>query len=151
MPIKLDDSRKSVQQRFKRASVKDMVQYHRKNNALKKLNFAHFELTEVLELFRDNGVIDFKKPLDAQLTNIKRFGVKLYPGIHSKPETCPGKPEYLKHSNIIICTTEKDSNNRFIDMLTDQKDSISMAGFAEGLDFAQVCPPDCNNTDDVAT
>lgn len=149
MPIKLDDSNKSVHQRFKRAGVKEMVQHHRKNNPLKKLHFAHYELTEVLELFRDNGVIDFKKPLDAQLTNIKRFGVKLYPGIHSKPETCIGKPEYLKHSNIIICTTEVDSSGIYIDMLTDKKDSVSMAGFAEGLDFAQICPPECGATDDV--
>lgn len=149
MPIKLDDSSKSVQQRFKRASVKDMVQYHRKNNALKKLNFAHFELTEVLELFRDNGVIDFKKPLDTQLADFKRYGVKLYPGIHSKPETCMGKPGYLKHSNIIICTTEVDSSGIYMDMLTDKKDSVSMAGFGEGLDMAQICPPECGQTDDV--
>lgn len=149
MPIKLNDSNKSVNQRFKRADVKEMVQYHRKNNPLKKLNFAHFALIEVLELLRDNGTIDFKKPLDAQLVNIKRFGLKLYPGIHSKPETCIGKPGYLKHSNIIICTTEKDSNNLFIDMLTDQKDSVSMAGFADALDLAQICPPECGNTDDV--
>ena len=151
MPIKLDDSNKSVHQRFTRAGVKEMVQYHRKNNPLKKLNFAHFELTEVLALLRDNGVIDFKKPLDAQLTNIKRFGLKLYPGIHSKPETCIGKPQYLNHSNIIICTTEIDSSGRYIDMLSDTKDSVSMGSFGEGLDFAHICPPDCGISDDVAT
>ena len=147
MPIKLDDSNKLSHQRFYRADIKEMVLYHRKNKPLKKLHLVHFELTEVLTLMRDNGAIDFAKPLDAQLTNIKRFGVKLYPGIHSKPETCIGKPEYLKHSNIIICTTEVDSNGRFIDMLTDTKDSISMAGF--GLDMAQICPPECGTTDDV--
>lgn len=149
MPIKLNDSNKSVHQRFKRGDVREMVHYHRKNNPLKKLNFAHFALIEVLELLRDNGVLDFTKPVNAQLTDLERFGIKLYPGIHSKPETCPGKPEYLKHSNIIICTTEKDSNNQYIDMLTDQKDSISMAGFADALDLAQICPPECGNTDDV--
>ena len=151
MPIKLDDQSEGLlpHLRLNRAGVKEMVDFHRNNPPKAKLKLAHFELKEVLELLRDNGVIDFKIPLNDQLSNFESFGVKLYPGIHSKPLVVNGV-DYEKHSSIIICTTKVDeSSGKFLDMLTDKKDSISVAGF--GLDFAQVCPPDCKNTDDVAT
>ena len=151
MPIKLNDPNKAITKRLKRTDLRDMVKYHRNNASLKKLNYAQFELNEVLALFRDNGAIDFAKPLNSQLADIKRYGVKLYPGTHFKPETCIGKPGYLRHSTIIICTTEVDQTNFYNDMLDDNKNhSISMAGFADALDLAQICQPDCGNTDDVA-
>jgi len=148
MPIKLNDSAKNLNQRFKRKDVKDMVQYHRNNAPFKKLHYSHFKLEEILNLFKDNGVIDFTTPLQSQLVTIKRHGVKLYPGVHFKLETCLGKPEYLKHSNIIICNTEIDSNNCYNDMLDDNKyHSITMAGENDGLDMGKICPPECDEPD----
>lgn len=152
MPIKLNDPNKLVNKRLKRSDVKNMVQSHRNTAAAKKLHYSHFPLTEVLALFRDNGVIDFTKPLDSQLTAIKNFGVKIYPGYHYDETTCAGHTDYVNHSNVIICNTAKASGSAiFKDMLDDTKHFISMAGFNEGLDMGQICPPECGTgTDDVA-
>ncbi|WP_276348651.1 hypothetical protein [Daejeonella sp. JGW-45] len=149
MPIKINDSnQKDVNKRLKKNDVREMVQHHRNNKPFKKAHFSHFMLTEILTLFRDNGVIDFTKPLQSQLTAIKDYGVKFYSGVHFKPETCDGKPDYLNHSNIIICNTKDDGSNFYKDMLDDNK-SISFSGAFDGLDMGQICPPECGGTDDV--
>lgn len=150
MPLKLN-SGEDLTKRLKRKDVNEMVVHHRNNKPIVKLEFTHFPLTEILALFKSNGVIDFKIPLESQSASIARHGVKLYPGIHFSLETCIGKPRYLNHANIIVCTTKlNDEGNKFIDMLNDDEHFISMASKLEGLDMGQICPPECEDTDDVA-
>lgn len=150
MPIKLNDPSKAVNKRLKRSDVKEMAKRHRSTTPAKKLHYSHFPLTEILTLFRDNGVIDFARPLDSQLTAMKGFGVKIYPGFHYDLTTCVGHSNYVLHSNVIICNTALDTRTSiFKDMLDDTVHFISMPGFNEGLDMGQICPPECGGTDDV--
>lgn len=142
MPVKLNDQDKEL--RLKKADVKAMVDQYRNFETKEKIKFAHFHLQEILDLLVDNHILDKEKLQAALPQNLKDYGLKLYLGNHCDDRYCPGKPEYRGHNTIIICNTKADSAGYFRDMLDDSKnDSIVLAGYQDGLDLAQICPPEC--------
>ncbi|MFB9842847.1 hypothetical protein [Mucilaginibacter ginsenosidivorans] len=139
-----------------------MVNYYRKNRRLSdksSLKFAHIPLTELLELFVANNIID---PLSTdQHARIVPFGIKVYMANHADDlDTCPDRREdYRLRDTVIVCNTElKDLASPKIgkiwrDMLSDNVIIGSSAG--TGLDKSTICPPDCpgkvDSMEDVST
>jgi hypothetical protein len=160
MPQKLNDPQKKLELRLKRSDVKKMVNQYRSTRTPGKLKFAHFRLKEILDLLVDNkilnqAILDQLKPI-----KIENYGLKLYLGHHSDGSYCPGKPGYQGYDTIIACNTKLE-NKRFEDMLDDTKDnnndSIIIIGYekndpyGDGVDMAQICPPECPKDDPSAT
>ena len=160
MPQKLNDPQKKLELRLKRSDVETMVNQYRSIRAQRELKLAHFNLKEIFELFIDNKILDREKLELAKLVDVKKHGLKLYLGNHLDERYCPGKPTYKGHNTIIACNTEFRSG-RFEDMLDDTKDndndSIIITGYekndpyGDGLDMAQICPPECPKDDPSVT
>jgi len=160
MPQKLNDPEKTLELRLKRSDVKTMVTQYRDIKGENKLKFAHFNLKEIFDLLVDNKILDKEKLSQATNGNTKNYGLKLYLGNHRDDRYCPGKPNYKGHNTIIVCNTELNSG-RFVDMLDDNKEddnnSVIILGYekkdnyGDGLDMAQICPPECPEDDSTIT
>lgn len=154
MPQKLNDPQKKFELRLKKSDVEKMVNQYRSTRAPEKLKFAHFNLKEILDLFVDNKILDRKKLDLSMLVDVKKRGLKLYLGHHLDGTYCPGKPGYKGYDTIVACNSKLLDDGRFEDMLDDTKDydndSVIFLGYdpsGEGLDMAQICPPECPQDD----
>jgi len=147
---------------IKRDMVIKMVDYYRQNRRLSdksSLKFAHIPLTELMDLFIANNIID---PLSTdQRAKIVPFGLKLYMANHADDlDTCPDRREdYRLRDTVIVCNTElKDltspkTGKIWKDMLSDNVIIGSSVG--AGLDKSTICPPDCpgkiESMEDIST
>ncbi|TCC93429.1 hypothetical protein EZ428_01260 [Pedobacter frigiditerrae] len=130
--------------------VKDMVQAYRKKYEIigDLLHFSHFGIEEILKLCIDNGVLDknvlsMVKPVPA---DYEGFGIKIYIGNHFNQTTCPSSSlHYEKMNTTILCNTKIKSskNHLYLDMLTDNKDTVAISTGGNGLDQTAICKPDC--------
>lgn len=149
MIIKLGEDKSFTGKQFKKAEVKKMVQDYRATiDTKKELNFAHFTVKEILDLFIENGVI--KGPVTLQKPDIGiEYGVKIYIGKHTTTNTCPPyrEADYKDKNTTIICNTKVIGFRKYLDILDDTKAiTIPIANDpGDGLDQATVCPPDCGD------
>lgn len=165
MPIKLDDPTEKLLNdgKVSKQDVYDMVKEYRTKHASDstKINFIHFNMREILELFINNEIMNPSPYSQTQLKGFEKFGFKIYLGNHHKDSNCPagtldpgtGHSRYYKKDNAIICTTFKDETNpkKWVDNLKDRISFITFTGAGElkevgqGQDRGTVCEPDCAN------
>ncbi len=145
MLVKLNSSDKRFSGKLDAKTVKKMVDAYRKPTKPKKpINFAHFSVKEVLDLFIDNGIIesytDGARPRPAE-----GFGLKIYLGNHVDSTTCPTKyPEYEGHDTTILCNTLIKGDGDFHDILrNDVSILLALPDEEYGLDQTFICPPAC--------
>jgi len=140
----------SVAGPINKAMVKKMVQTYRKKYEIISdlLHYSHFGVEEILKLFIDNKVL---KPEALSMImeapeGYEGFGIKIYLGNHFDLTTCPQtNAHYEKKNTTILCNTKiKDSKKHlYLDMLTDNKDSVALSTGGYGLDQTAICKPDC--------
>jgi hypothetical protein len=151
MKLKITENKFFDAQRIGIDVVVKMVKKHRESDPLKeKLNYAHFTVMEIIELFKDNGVLP--KLICDQLStadsreHMKKFGIKIYLGTHDETTYPPGKPTYKNRTTTILCNTVIEGNTIYRDLLQSEKNSISLPVFKKDpdpyLDQTNISPPD---------
>lgn len=145
MPVQLNSSTdKLLGGNIDRATIIKMVDFYRSHRRKdgSALKFAHFTVTEIIELLVENGIIDELSP--EQQKAIEPYGVKVYMANHANdPDTCPSGREttYPDKDTVIICNTHL-VDDTWRDLL-DKKRWVSVTGAGQGVDKGTICPPDC--------
>jgi hypothetical protein len=149
MPVQLKQATDKIHGgQIDKKMIIEMVDYYRiyRRKDGSSLKFAHFTVTEILELLVDNNIID---PLtQQQQSKALTYGVKVYVANHANdPSTCPtGRTTtYQDKDTVIICNTQLTplgGQNTWVDMLDDTQ-WVSIPGAGGGLDKSTICPPDC--------
>jgi hypothetical protein len=146
MLITLDDKTELIDAKIDAKIIQEMVQAYRHHPETKKdaLKFSNFAVKEILELFKDNGIIDSYQTS----ADVKKFGLRIYMGNHFDGITCPNNPEYKGCDTTILCNTivVDAAKGEFYDMLKyGKKIAFPMERDPEGygLDQTYICPPTC--------
>ncbi len=158
MKLKIADNLESLTVfpgvRIKREEVRKMVyDYREENKTETKLFYAHFSLSEILELFADNNVLpeDMIKSLQTQTTQnfIKDYGFKIYLGKYGNTASAPADETYKGCITTIVCNTIITAEKfHYADKLKVDEVFLIAAKkkMAEGdppyLDQANICPPE---------
>ena len=145
-----------------RPTIKGMVLKYRDNHKQDPncLNFIHFSLNEVIQLFIDNNMIDPNVPVSGQLFGLQYLGLKVYLGTHVDKDDCPPSTidpnPYITMDTAILCCTKLDVTKKMWrdqlvislpkpDKLKGKSETnfVSLTALGEGLDKGSICPPDC--------
>jgi len=164
MPLKLENAHPLEGNSIGKDTILEMVTAYRLEHSLDphSLNFIHFNLQEVLQLFIDNGAIDSSVPLVDQMSYLKYWGLKIYLGYHTSTSNCPDDSghnpnRYLKKDTAILCNTKLNTATKtWEDQITsdpaegEKANYVSLLGAGDGLDRGSICPPNCPPTPDYA-
>lgn len=152
MPIKLSfENKLTFGGPIDPATVKKMITKYRKNHEKdpSALKFVHYSVAEVLALFCNNGILDKKLFTWADFDFFKQYGLKIYTANHYDASTCPpGRNDSIKPGNYLnkdtaILINTRLEGKKWVELLIEDENSISILGSGEGLDKGTICPPDC--------
>ena len=145
----LEESDAAPGNKIPRNVVSQMVKNHRANDSAgEKLWYAHFSMSEILDLFIKNGLLP--DSIGANFKNeIAAYGLKIYLGKYGTGISSPsgGHANYKDRVTTILCNTVIVKNNHYKDMLTPKQNSLLIAGlkFEDDelpyLNQANICPP----------